>query len=607
MIRHTKATRCPVCEGADGDKRGADKRCFGFSSDDGKWVHCTRSEFAGSIQANPRSNTYAHLIGGACKCGAEHAPAPTNGAGPDKIVSAYYEYHDEKEKPLYRVTRYFPKTFRQERWDAGANAWVGGEGCMKGVRRVLYRLPEVLASTGPVLILEGEKDVDNAWALGYPATCNVGGAKKWSNDYSESLKGRRCIIIPDQDPDGEEHARQVHESLSSLGIRSRKVSIPAKDLSAWISSGATKEDIEKALNTKPDWKKTFDSVPVNATELAEYIDLPIPYIVKPIIVRGSLTQIQGAPKGGKSAFSVYLSLCATTGIWPHPEHFNSPVPLKVLYIAWEDPKIMMAKRLSLYSVGLGLGRKMMPTNLNFLFGPDIFIEEDQSFEALKAACDELKPDIVVVDTLSHIHQAEENSSSEMKIPMKNLDRFAKESDIGVVYIHHTAKSSGDRISQDKGRGSSVIAAAWHVLVDWGIREKGSNTNPVCIQSKFEHGDILLDVVYEKQQNEFGEVTGVKWIPSTSEPKKVKKSSDEEKKDLIIETARRVTLLTGSPWFSAQALEMAMNSRYDYKTIKRHLADLIEADKIEMRIGDGSGPKKGGTLPNFYRLKDGNLV
>ena len=50
---------------------------------------------------------------------------------------------------------------------------------MQGVERVLYRLPEVLAA-GEVWVVEGEKDADSLAALGIVATCNAGGAGKWS-------------------------------------------------------------------------------------------------------------------------------------------------------------------------------------------------------------------------------------------------------------------------------------------------------------------------------------------------------------------------------------------------------------------------------------------
>src|SRR5687768_7319292 len=85
-------------------------------------------------------------------------------------VVAEYPYCDENGELLLTVKRYEPgfdgerKTFRQYR--------AGGAAGVKGVRRVLYRLPEVLAQAAdglPLVIVEGEKDVDNLAARGVVA------------------------------------------------------------------------------------------------------------------------------------------------------------------------------------------------------------------------------------------------------------------------------------------------------------------------------------------------------------------------------------------------------------------------------------------------------
>ena len=61
--RHTRARRCPICDGADGDPRGKGVRCGGFTSRDGDYVHCARPELAGAIEANG-AGLYAHRMHG---------------------------------------------------------------------------------------------------------------------------------------------------------------------------------------------------------------------------------------------------------------------------------------------------------------------------------------------------------------------------------------------------------------------------------------------------------------------------------------------------------------------------------------------------------------
>ena len=54
-------------------------------------------------------------------------------------VSCYYVYQNQKGEPLYRKSRYVPKKFALEKFENGK--WKLG---IKGVKRALYNLPEVL-------------------------------------------------------------------------------------------------------------------------------------------------------------------------------------------------------------------------------------------------------------------------------------------------------------------------------------------------------------------------------------------------------------------------------------------------------------------------------
>jgi hypothetical protein len=44
---HTKGTACPICEGSRDLPQGHGVRCWGYTSDDGDYAHCTREELAG--------------------------------------------------------------------------------------------------------------------------------------------------------------------------------------------------------------------------------------------------------------------------------------------------------------------------------------------------------------------------------------------------------------------------------------------------------------------------------------------------------------------------------------------------------------------------------
>jgi putative DNA primase/helicase len=153
---------------------------------------------------------------------------------------ASYPYTDENGALLFTVHRYEPKTFRQQA--------ASGEWSMKNVRRVLYNLPAII-NADLVVIVEGEKDVEALTTLGFAATCNPMGAGKWNDEYSDLLKGKDIVVIPDNDEPGQRHVQTVARSLSSTARSVRIAIVPAgKDISDWIGFGATKEAIQQAID-----------------------------------------------------------------------------------------------------------------------------------------------------------------------------------------------------------------------------------------------------------------------------------------------------------------------------------------------------------------------
>ena len=135
--------------------------------------------------------------------------------GKGRVLEALYDYTDEVGELLYQVIRYRlasgKKDFRQRRPD-GRGGWVYD---LEGVTRVLYRFPYLLRDPlRHVLIVEGEKDCDRLnqlleeHAVEMIATTSAQGANdtgRWDT-YAQSLQGRTCIVLPDNDPTGLRHA-----------------------------------------------------------------------------------------------------------------------------------------------------------------------------------------------------------------------------------------------------------------------------------------------------------------------------------------------------------------------------------------------------------------
>jgi len=178
---------------------------------------------------------------------------------PARGVIAAYPYRDERGELLFEVQRKPPgadgkKKFVQRRPD-GHGGWIWKT---TGVRRVLYRLPELIAAdaSAQVFIPEGEKDVDNLRRLGLVATCNPEGAGKWGKvdeHARDVLAQRHVVILPDNDESGRKHAEQVAASLRAVAASVRVLDLPGLpnkgDVSDWIAAGGTTAQLLALVDT----------------------------------------------------------------------------------------------------------------------------------------------------------------------------------------------------------------------------------------------------------------------------------------------------------------------------------------------------------------------
>ncbi len=167
-------------------------------------------------------------------------------------IAATYDYTDESGVVLFQVVRYHPKDFRQRRPD-GRGGWTWR---LDDVRRVLYRLPEVVAAVAAgrlVWVVEGEKDADALAALpGMVATTGPAGAAKWRPEYAETLRGADVVVVADRDEAGRRHAEQVVSSLlevaHSVEVRRAR---HGKDAADHLAGGGHSWDFELVAEPLP--------------------------------------------------------------------------------------------------------------------------------------------------------------------------------------------------------------------------------------------------------------------------------------------------------------------------------------------------------------------
>ena len=162
------------------------------------------------------------------------SPSATDHVGSNRVIVQTYDYVDEQSRLLYQICRYEPKTFRPRRPD-GVGGWSWG---YANVRRVLYRLPAILEAS-IVFLVEGEKGVDRLFSCGFVATTNSGGSEApWLERYTECLRGREVVLIPDNDQPGRRRALRIARALLGQVPRLTILELEGvKDVSEWFDQG----------------------------------------------------------------------------------------------------------------------------------------------------------------------------------------------------------------------------------------------------------------------------------------------------------------------------------------------------------------------------------
>jgi DNA primase len=161
----------------------------------------------------------------------------------ERRIIAEYAYTNEHGNLLYQVVRYEPKGFAQRYPEGEHLIW------KKHRNQVRYHLDEVLGNH-VVLVCEGEKDADRLRSYGLTATTAAGGCgAPWLDSFSETLRGKKVIIFPDNDIPGWKRAQTVARALIGIAASVHIFDVPkrARDVSDWLDQVEPESEIISKL------------------------------------------------------------------------------------------------------------------------------------------------------------------------------------------------------------------------------------------------------------------------------------------------------------------------------------------------------------------------
>jgi hypothetical protein len=166
-----------------------------------------------------------------------------------------YLYRNGCGQVLYEVVRFPGKEFRIRRPNGdGTYTWN-----LDGIPRVPYRLEEIVLAD-EAFFVEGEKDVETLRRIDIVASTNTGGSGGWQKEFAEYFRGKRVVVLPDQDEPGYKWAGRVLSNLYGIAGELKRVDLPGPafgsgaDVTDWLNSGHTKKDLCDLVGETPLWE-----------------------------------------------------------------------------------------------------------------------------------------------------------------------------------------------------------------------------------------------------------------------------------------------------------------------------------------------------------------
>jgi len=388
--------------------------------------------------------------------GAAIAAPPVPGE-PKGAPVAIYHYRDTHGVEVLRKARYRTrddgtKPFHWFHPDGQGN-WLPGS---NRVEPPLYRLDEIRArGSNELCIVEGEKDADRLWSLGLPATTAPHGSGSWRPEFAEQIKTAAVdtvIIFPDNDDPGRKYAADVAASCHAVGLKTKIVTLPDLpehgDVSDYLDTHDAQSLMMLALQA-PEWKATVGKAGFILTTLDDLLSRAsavVNWLWDRILAAGTLSDLVGKPKSGKSTFLRCLCLAVARG---EPFLGRDTTQGVVWYIALEEREQDVKDHFkALGATG--------DEPIYFFIGqapPDI-IPRMHELAAKE------RPALIAIDPMQRFLKLKDISDyAEQSNKFDPVLAIARDTGAAVVFSHHAPK--GEREDVEAGLGSIGIVGSVH--------------------------------------------------------------------------------------------------------------------------------------------------
>lgn len=543
------------------------------------------------------------------------------------IAEALHTYRDADGNPIYsRIRARHPVT--GEKWIrpmyCSGSRYVLGEPKWDGPKPIYNRNRLATAAPdAPCYIVEGEKAADALTRLGVLNTTSGGADSAGKADWTP-LKGRPCVIWPDNDEPGRKYGEDVAGILRGLGcpvwfVDVGALHLPDKgDAADWVPAhpGATADDVHALVRiAQPPATEAPQSTraglpmpspspapavaPGAAAEGVQIIRAdsiapePVDWLWDGYLAAGKVHIMAGAPGTGKTTLA--LSLAATVSIggrWPDG---SIATPGDVLIWSGEDtaadtlvPRLMAA--------GAELSRAHFVGRVNDPEGTRPF-DPAGDFPDLELAAARMRNlRLVIVDPIVSAVAGDSHKGAEVRRGLQPLVDFAERTRCAVLGISHFSKGSAGKDVVERVTGSHAFGAlARIVLATAKAPEDAPEAGRLMVRAKSNLGPDGGGFRYELRNVELSgphagiEASRVEWADAIEGGARellaaVEQITDpEERSDLADAKSFLADLLADGPVPAKKGRSEAEDAGHSWATIRRAMKALgVESEKDGMR-------------------------
>jgi len=227
-------------------------------------------------------------------------------------------------------------------------------------------------------------------------------------------------------------------------------------------------------------KSFHDRVRPFSLTAADVVRLPRrDWIIENMLARGLLSQLVAPGASGKSLLMLQTAVALARGSGDFTAMAVN-APARVLVVNLEDDIFEQHRRLFAIQQHFGIADGELGDRLHLYDpggeGSSLLIAQRDARRAIieGAILDELaayvkqhRIDVVTLDPLVEVHQATESLNEEMAVVMGILKKFARLTDVAVLFAHHTRKpgqasAEGHAGNVDTARGAGAVPNATRV-------------------------------------------------------------------------------------------------------------------------------------------------